>query len=145
MLKKLSVTLCAACALLLVGCGESTTNTNNSNAGNANRTSTTTTTTTTNSTTPNSNAAASTTTTTTAGGEKIGIAECDDFIEKYEACISGKVPEVARAQYRNTIEQWRNSWRGIAANPQTRGTLAQVCKTSIEQARTSMKSFGCEF
>ena len=30
--------------------------------------------------------------------DKIGVAECDDFIDKYEACITGKVPEAARAQ-----------------------------------------------
>lgn len=140
MLKKLSITLCVACALALAACGESTT-TNNSNAGNtnANRAASTTTTT---STAPNSNAAADAA--TKATGEKIGIAECDDFLEKYEACVSGKVPEAMRAQYKTTMEQWRNSWRGIAANPQTRATLTQVCKTSIEQARASLKSYGCE-
>jgi hypothetical protein len=33
----------------------------------------------------------------------------------------------------------------LAANPQTRATLAATCKTSMEQAKQSMKSYGCQF
>src|SRR5437588_686465 len=40
-------------------------------------------------------------------GEKIGVPECDDFIAKYDACVSSKVPEAARAQYKNALAQWR--------------------------------------
>jgi hypothetical protein len=55
------------------------------------------------------------------------------------------VPEAQRAQYKPTLDQWRSSWRTLASNPQTKGTLAGVCKTSLEQAKTSMKSYGCDF
>jgi hypothetical protein len=124
---------------ILIGCGGSADNTNagNANRANANRASTTTT-----------NAApanTATTNSTSAAGEKIGVAECDDFIAKYDACVTGKVPESARAQFNASIKQWRDSWRTLAANPQTKGTLAQACKTAVESARTSMKSYGCEF
>jgi len=75
----------------------------------------------------------------------IGVPECDDFIAKYDACVSSKVPEVARAQYKSTIEQWRTSWKQLSGNPQTRASLVQACKSAAEQARTSMKTFNCEF
>jgi hypothetical protein len=55
------------------------------------------------------------------------------------------VPEAQRATYKPAIEQWRTSWRNLANNPQTKGTLAGVCKTQLEQSKASMKSFGCEF
>jgi hypothetical protein len=129
MLTKLSLLLCIVCAIVLVGCAKSE-STNNTPATNANKAAT-------------SNTPASTTAVATA--EKIGVPECDEFIANYEACVTGKVPEVARAQYKTAIEQWRTSWKKLADNPQTKGTLAAACKQSAEQARASMKSFNCTF
>jgi hypothetical protein len=91
-------------------------------------------------------AAASPVTATTAlAGEKIGVPECDDFIAAYDACVSSKVPESARAQYKTGIEQWRSGWKKLAANPNTKATLAAACKQTAESARASMKSYGCTF
>ena len=128
MLTKLSLFLCVVCALVLVGCAKTETNTN----ANANAAATKT-------TTPAS------TTTTTASADKIGVPECDEFIANYDACVSSKVPEVARAQYKTAIEQWRTSWKKLAENPQTKSTLAAACKQSAEQARASMKTYNCTF
>jgi len=128
MLTKLSLFLCVVCALVLVGCAKTETNTN----ANANAAATKT-------TTPAS------TTATTASADKIGVPECDEFIANYDACVSSKVPEVARAQYKTAIEQWRTSWKKLAENPQTKSTLAAACKQSAEQARASMKTYNCTF
>ena len=87
----------------------------------------------------------STTSTTASAGDKIGVPECDDFIAKYEACVSGKVPEMARAQYQNAVKQWKESWKKLAENPQTKGTLAGACKQAREQQEAALKSFGCTF
>ena len=81
----------------------------------------------------------------TSTGEKIGVPECDDFIAKYDACVSSKVPEAARAQYKNALAQWRESWRGLAQNPQTKATLVSVCKQAAEQQAAALKSYGCGF
>ena len=86
---------------------------------------------------------ANTTSGTTASGDKIGVAECDDFIAKYEACVSGKVPAAQQAAFKSSIETWRKGWKDLAANPQTKGTLTAVCKTQLDQAKTSLSSFGC--
>jgi len=94
----------------------------------------------------NSSAPAGTPATTTASaGDKIGIEECDTFLTSYDNCVSTKVPEATRAQYRTAITTWRTEWKKLADNPQTRGTLAGVCKTQLETARTQFKSFGCTF
>ncbi len=123
MLRNLFLVICVLCAAILIGCsktenGNSNMATNNSNKG-------------------------TTTTTTTSSGEKIGIAECDDFIAKYEACVTGKVPEAARASYQTALKQWRESWKKLAENPQTKGTLAAACKQAREQQETALKSYGC--
>jgi hypothetical protein len=141
MLKRVLPILCFTATAILIGCGGGS-NTNNSttNTGptNANRAAT-------NTAAPANTGSANTGSTTASSGEKIGVPECDDFLAKYEACVTGKVPAAARAQFESSMKQWRDSWHKLAENPQTKGTLAQACKTSLESARTSMKSFGCEF
>lgn len=80
--------------------------------------------------------------TTSAAGD-IGVAECDDFLKKYEACVSGKVPAAAQATFKSSMEQWRTSWKQLAANPQTKATLAAACKSSMDTAKTSLASYNC--
>ena len=122
--------LCVVIGLLLVACGktEVTTNRNESPS-------------------PAVKASPASTPATTAStaGEKIGVPECDEFITAYDACVSGKVPEASRAQFKTAVQQWRTSWRQLAANPNTKATLAGVCKQAAESARTSMKSYNCTF
>ena len=83
--------------------------------------------------------------TETAGADKIGVAECDKFIENYEACLFEKVPEAQRTAFKPGLDQWKKSWKDLAANPSTKGTLAQACKTAAETAKTSMSSFSCKW
>jgi hypothetical protein len=130
MKKGILLPLCLLFAVLLAACGttEVTVNRNDSSPA-------------TTSTSPASTPA----TVATTSGEKIGVPECDDFIAAYDACVSGKVPEAARAQYKTAIEQWRTSWRKLAENPNTKASLAAACKQSAEQARVSMKMYDCTF
>jgi len=130
MLRKSLLVFSILCAAILIGCSKTEMSNSNTMADNSNKAGTSTT---------------STTGTTTSSGEKIGIPECDDFLAKYEACVSGKVPEAARAQYQTSLKQWRDSWKKLADNPQTKGTLAAACKQSRDQMETAMKSYGCTF
>ena len=77
--------------------------------------------------------------------EKVGVAECDNFITAYENCVSTKVPEASRAQLKAAVATWRTNWKKLADNPQTRGTLASACKTQLEATKTQMKAYGCTF
>jgi hypothetical protein len=133
--------LALACAFLLTACGSSdnTATTNNTSTTNANKTTTTSSPTTTSTPTTTSSP------TTTAAGEKIGVPECDEYLSKYEACLTGKVPEAARAQFNSALEQTRKSWRQLAENPQTKASLANACKMATDQAKTAMKAYNCEF
>jgi hypothetical protein len=130
MLKKSLLIFCVLSAALLIGCSTAENSNSSTTPANANKATTTTTT-----STP--------ATTTASSGEKIGIPECDDFIAKYEACVSDKVPEMARAQYQSALKQWKESWKKQAENPQTKGALAAACKQSSETQSAAMKTFGC--
>lgn len=127
MYRNLILVICVLCTAILIGCSKMETGNSNTAMDNSNKGTTTT----------------KTETTTPSSGEKIGIAECDDFITKYEACVSGKVPEAARASYQTALKQWRDSWKKLAENPQTKGTLAAACKQAREQQETALKSYGC--
>lgn len=121
------------CAVLLFGCAK-TENTNNANA-----------------TAPAAEKSGSMPSSSTPGStaastdDKIGVPECDDFIAKYDACVSNKVPEMVRAQYKDAIARWRTEWRKQANDPATRGHLAAACKQAAEQQNAALKSFGCSF
>jgi hypothetical protein len=52
-----------------------------------------------------------------AAGNTIGVAECDDYLSKVEACIANHVPEDARAMQRQSMDQMRDRWRQAAENP----------------------------
>lgn len=140
------LSLSLACALMLAACGGTEAPANNSSTANAsNKSATTTTTTTTTSTPATTTATPASTTTTASSGEKIGVPECDDYLAKYEACLTTKVPEAARAQFNSSLEQTRSSWRQIASTAQGKAGLAQACKMAAEQTKTSMKPYGCDF
>jgi hypothetical protein len=131
MLTKTLLAFCLLCAFVLIGCSKSETMSNhNSTTGNSNKASTNTT---------------GSTTTASSTGDKIGVPECDDFIAKYEACVSGKVPEMARGALNSTLKSWRDSWRKAASTPEGKAGLANACKQAADQAKSSMKPYGCDF
>jgi hypothetical protein len=130
MKKRILLPLCVVIGLLLVACGKTEVTVNhNSSASPATA----------------ANPASTPAKAASATGESIGVADCDNFIAAYDACVSSKVPEATRAQFKTSIEQWRTSWRQLAANPNTKATLAGVCKQAAEQAKVSMKSYNCTF
>ena len=124
MLTRTLLILCALFAMLLLGCSKTETTTND-NAATGSKPATM------------SSPAMST------AGEKIGVPECDDFIAKYDACVSSKVPEAARAQYKSAVAEWRRSWKKLADNPSTKGSLAAACKQAAEQQAAALKTYGC--
>lgn len=80
-----------------------------------------------------------------ANTEKIGIPECDEFVAKYEECISDHVPAEKQRQYRENIQAWSKLWRQRMVSSTPREAVVAACKRHIIATRESMKSFGCEF
>ena len=130
MLRTTMLAVSLVCGLFLMACSTTETNTN-TNSGS--------------STTEKPATTTPATETASTSGDKIGVPECDDFIAKYEACVSTKVPEVARAQYQSSLRQWKDSWKKLADNPQTKPSLVSACKQAVDQHAAALKSFGCTF
>jgi BRCT domain type II-containing protein len=128
MMTKTFLAFCVLCAFVLIGCSKTDTMSNsNSTTSNSNKTTT------------------ATTSTASSAGDKIGVPECDDYLAKYEACVNGKVPEMARAQFNSAMKTTRDAWRQAASTPQGKAGLAAACKQAAAQAKTSMKPYGCDF
>jgi hypothetical protein len=163
--KALLLTATLACSLSFVGCTSTSntahTNTTSSNAAGSNtavvQSNTGTTHTTTNTTHTNAGATqtntstttqtnTSTTTVATTSGDKIGVPECDEYIEKYEACVRSKVPESARGMMESSLAQQRKAWKdSVAASPQSKDALGKACKQAQDTAKQSMTAYGCAF
>jgi hypothetical protein len=137
MLRNTLFVLALISAAVLLGCYKSATTNNHSNSVSNSNSGTSTNSAGSTTISPSSNTASS--------GEKIGVPECDEFLTAYDACINKHVPEAERATYNAGLKEWRDTWRKFAANPATRPTLSSVCKQTIEQARKSMKAYGCAF
>jgi hypothetical protein len=80
-----------------------------------------------------------------ASPEKIGIPECDEFVTKYEECITDHVPAEKQRQYRENIRAWSQLWRQRMVSSTPRDIVVAACQRHVIASRESMKSFGCEF
>ena len=133
MSKSLLLMLCIVIGLLVLACSRQETNRNAASPASAS------------SPAPAGTPRAANANTTTASAEKVGVAECDNFITAYESCVSSKVPESARGPLRAAVNTWRTEWKRMADNPQTRAGLVQACKRQIDAARTQLKPYNCTF
>ena len=82
---------------------------------------------------------------TAASGDAVGVPACDEYLTKYEKCISSKVPEAQRAAMKQGMQQMRDGWKQAAATPAGKAGLEAGCKQALETAKTSMTAFGCEW
>jgi hypothetical protein len=114
------------CAAILIGCGKTEMGNSNTAADNSNK-----------------GTMAGGSSTKASTGDKIGVAECDDYIAKYETCLRGKVPEQARAALESSLKTARDGWKKSAETAQGKAALAAACKQASDAAATSMKAYGC--
>jgi hypothetical protein len=75
---------------------------------------------------------------------KIGVAECDEYIEKYRKCIMERMPDKAQGYMNEAIEQSAKAWRDAAAGPSKDG-VAAVCKVALDAAKQATTSLGCQW
>ena len=71
-----------------------------------------------------------------------GVAECDTFLSRYEACMT-KVPEEARGGMQTAVASWRGTWKSMAASPTTRGQLQAICQSTADSIREQLTAQGC--
>jgi hypothetical protein len=71
--------------------------------------------------------------------DTIGVAECDDYISKMNACIAGgKVPADQLEGQKMGLEMYAKSWADAKkANPGDGAALVPGCKAAIEMGKVS--------
>jgi hypothetical protein len=82
---------------------------------------------------------------TTASADSVGIAECDAYLNKVEACVNSKVPAAQKAAVEAGLNASRTSWKQAAAQPGGKDALAGACKQALATAKQSYGAMGCEF
>lgn len=83
--------------------------------------------------------------TETTSADSVGVPECDEYIKKYEACltsITAKAPQAAPG-LKTGFEAQRKAFKDAAANPASKSQLPATCKQAIETAKQSTASFAC--
>lgn len=74
--------------------------------------------------------------------DRIGVAECDDYLDRYEACLASHAPEGARDALRTALQQTRTSWRKSMAHT-SKEAMTAVCQRARAAARPSLVARGC--
>lgn len=71
--------------------------------------------------------------------DTIGVAECDDYISKMNACIAaGKIPADQLEGQKMGLEMYAKSWADAKkANPGDGAALVPGCKAAIEMGKVS--------
>jgi hypothetical protein len=80
-----------------------------------------------------------------ASGDQIGVPACDEFLKKYEDCVTEKVPQAQREALKAGMKQWRDAWKQAAATPVGKAGLEAACKQQLEASKQSMSAWGCDF
>lgn len=89
--------------------------------------------------------AATDTTAVSTKPEPVGVAECDEFLDQYQACVDQHVSGEAQASFTASMNQWRDTWRQLAKDPATRETLATMCPQTKEQVKNAMAAYNCDW
>ena len=132
------ITIAAALcfAILSFGCGGAATNTTANKPANVSNTANTTTTSSTATTIAPANTETAKADSTEPG---TGVPECDEYIKKYEAClttIGAKNPQIAPS-LKSAFEAQRNGFKSAASTPQGKAALSGTCKQAMDTAKAS--------
>ncbi len=68
---------------------------------------------------------------TVAPGESVGIAECDEYLQKYKACLKRSGSRAAGSL--QAFKAQRESYRIAAGTPEGKAGLPATCRAKIEQ------------
>lgn len=72
-----------------------------------------------------------------------GVAECDDYLRKWDACLATKITGDAREQVKVALDATREGWKRAAATPETKAGLAAACREAAELASMQVSAYGC--
>ena len=63
-----------------------------------------------------------------------GVAECDEYIVKYEACMD-KMPAMARSAAEPAFKAQRDGFKSAASSPESKKMLVTQCKALTDSIK----------
>ncbi|MET0554092.1 MAG: hypothetical protein ABW221_13705 [Vicinamibacteria bacterium] len=79
----------------------------------------------------------------TVATSEFGVPECDEYMNKWMACVDSKVPAEARGTYKAAIEQSKVSWKQAAATPQGKQMMATACVQQLAATKQALAAYNC--
>lgn len=79
----------------------------------------------------------------TATADSVGVAECDDYLARYEACLAAKVPDGVKATLQQSLAQTRAAWKSAATTEAGKQGLAAACTQARDASRAMLQQYGC--
>jgi hypothetical protein len=79
-----------------------------------------------------------------APSDKVGVVECDTYIDKLTTCLNAKVPDSAKGMIKSSMDQAVKSWKDLAATPAGKSGLATACKMAMDQSKAMVSAYGCD-
>lgn len=64
--------------------------------------------------------------------EPLGVAECDDYMQRMSDCID-KMPSEGRTVHETGLKKTREAWREALKAPNGKETLKAVCQTALRE------------
>ena len=75
----------------------------------------------------------------------VGVAECDDYITKYLACLPKmQRPEVADTISRAVMDS-KKAWRSVAQTEENKLALKEACLQALASAKQALAQYQCEW
>lgn len=73
----------------------------------------------------------------------IGVAACDDYVDRYRTCIKDLVPAIEKERHGQVVDAQRATWLAAAADPKLAAGLEGECAAAAEAARVATRIWGC--
>lgn len=80
---------------------------------------------------------------TTSTTEKVGLLECDTYVDRYTACISRHVPVERQSALVQGLEGNIRRWQSMAATAGGRTDAGNDCQRAFDLTKQAMAPYGC--
>jgi hypothetical protein len=77
-------------------------------------------------------------------GSRVGVAVCDEYLDKMARCIT-RISAEAQPPMRNAMDESRKAWQDNARTPEGRAALETTCKQALDAAKSAAAAMGCEW
>jgi hypothetical protein len=83
---------------------------------------------------------------TTSAADRIGVPQCDAFLDAYQRCVDKKVPASEQPELQTALADTRVRLHdALVADPSSGPGLVKTCKDLAREATTATKKYGCSF